>query len=225
MNIRGANERLEHVIVGSDIETISLAYMAANGVDNRLPAVHEAAACLCDSLRAYSSNPPAPQRYVQEREFFHFVADAASAISCVFMLAAAITNLVPDLRSNPKILERKYPHDLAKHVHSVAPGDPILPILDAVLADPIYAELRDLRDVMDHRGALPRSFVGVGDPNLIPIPPQVAHITTRPRDAIRTIPGGWEMDVNNVNRLLSWTADAIDRILTGLEDFARRRRP
>jgi hypothetical protein len=123
---------------------------------------------------ALSTAPPPDERYRQDHDLFGFVVSSLSAIECVYFAAYCIGSLLKPTDfplSRPASL-KFYPQDVSKRFQLAFPGDMLTDAMRAVLGDPEYKQLRDLRNVLAHRGTPPRMHFfrtsGPDTPSAIP---------------------------------------------------------
>ena len=85
-----------------------------------------------------------------------------------------------------------------------------------ILNDQTFTALKDLRDVLDHRGAVPRGYAkNVAEPDLVNGP----FISPAPKDSTRTLPYGRELS-EYLLRVQSWVDESIASLLSELEVLA-----
>jgi hypothetical protein len=145
----GDNRNIRHVFSSAWI-----------GVAHRLYAVAE----YDDDFRkaiATGSAPPPPERYRQERALFGCTASSLSALECFYMGAYAVGS-VKGAKSFP-LTDRKhlkkYPDEVAKAFERDYSGDQFTFEARSVIGSPDYEQLCELRDVLAHRGVLPRQHI------------------------------------------------------------------
>lgn len=102
------------------------------------------------------------------------------------------------------------------------PAERLTAAIAALVRDDTWLQLKDLRAVLDHRGALPRGFVGSGDPNASGIPPQVALQGRDPRNQARTLPFDWPLDRLHVFRFVDVIEQHVRYVLEELREFMVR---
>jgi hypothetical protein len=85
-----------------------------------------------------------------------------------------------------------------------------------LLEDQTFKALKDLRDVLDHRGAVPRGYAkNLSEPDRISGP----FISPVPKEATRTLPYGRELSEYLV-RVQSWVEENVERMISELEALA-----
>jgi hypothetical protein len=166
------NERVARRGSGNDYIWYGFA-SAWSGVAYRMRAALDHEQVFSASV-AHSTAPPPDERYRQDHDLFGFVVSSLSAIECVYFAAYCIGSLLKPTDfplSKPSSL-KFYPPDVSKRFQLAFPGDMLTDAMRAVLGDPEYEQLRDLRNVLAHRGTPPRmhffSSSGPGIPSAIP---------------------------------------------------------
>lgn len=146
---------------------------AWNGVAYRLRAAHEHADGFRVSISA-SSAPEPNKRYRQDHNLFGFVVSALSTLECFFFASYCIGSLLDASRfplSQAKDL-RFYPEDVSEQFGKAFPNDVLSSVMEVCLSSREYEQLRDLRNVLAHRGTPPRKhFLGTRNtdtPSAIP---------------------------------------------------------
>lgn len=187
-----ANDVLNRILkpiqarLGTDLrEPFAIAAMAANGVDTRLPAARGHAERLISSLESYSGSPPLSERRRQDQEMFELASSLVSAINCLCIFACAVATIFHGTPHATQC-EKAYPDEISSQLVRLFPDARLTRIVESLVHDALWSELKDLRAVLDHRGVLPRGFIGSGDPNHAGIRSQVAFVGSDPRNQART---------------------------------------
>jgi hypothetical protein len=108
------------------------------------------------SLIKHGPGPGQPLRYHQERNLFGFFSNGVSVLDayCFAMFAVGAIlipsnfSLVDEWKIDWKFTSIAY--------KSSFPGDPMPAVLDKLWVDPAYVDLREIRNVLTHRGVPPR---------------------------------------------------------------------
>lgn len=158
---------------------------AWNGVAWRLTGAREHSAALERSLRVHGGNPPAPERALEENALFGLYGTALSAIECC-SFAAFVAGSIVDSSSfaitTDNDLKRINPAHTLKTFADAFPADPVLQALNAMSGTAAFAEIRDARNILSHRGAPGRTHnmhVQVGGPPAVPSP-TIWNLTNHP---------------------------------------------
>lgn len=166
------NERVSQQSVGN--KTIWHAFAFAwNALAYRLRAAQEHCSAFSESV-ATSSAPPPEECYRQDSDLFAFVACAVSTVECFHFAAYCIGALAAPatfVLSNSSNL-RFYPSDVLGLFLKAFPNEAITGAMRQCLSSAEYKTLKQLRDVLAHRGTPPRqdffSTSGPDRPSAIP---------------------------------------------------------
>jgi hypothetical protein len=144
------------------------------------------------------------QRYRQERHLFGFFSNGFSAFEAFFYGMFAIGALVRPADfslATPKDQQAISPVSTNRAYMRAFPGDPILAAFQSLFTDSAYQELKEVRNVLNHRTAPGRTiFVSIGSDEDLP-----------PRWKINDIPLDGQMAANrraHHARLLGMLLDA-----------------
>lgn len=145
---------------------------AWSGLSYRFVAACEYEAALTSTLERSGGGLTTEQRYQQERDLFSFFSNCFSVFESTFYGLFSLGAL---------ILPSSFPMTTARDQQQISPtttaaamarafnGDPILGIINSVISDPDYLELREVRNILTHRAAPGRTFfVGIGTDDAIP---------------------------------------------------------
>lgn len=166
-----------------------------------------------------SNAPPPEERFKQSKALFGFFINALSAIECFFYSAhcmASILNPGAFPISRSKDL-RFYPEEVATNFNTNFTSDSISIKMRLCLAEPTYTEMKDMRDVLTHRGSPPRAFYAGGNHN---------GIATMPKN-IKDPSDHWQFDLlvdeqTTVYRR-QWLCDKLKELIIATNDFCNRR--
>lgn len=107
-----------------------------------------------------STSPPPEERSAQESALFGFFSHSFSALECFFFAAYCLGSIV-----KPKEFPISEANDLKIHAREIASkfqsgfsGEPISTEMRRCLDSPPYKQIATLRNVLTHRGSLPRRF-------------------------------------------------------------------
>jgi hypothetical protein len=165
--------------------------------------------------------PPSEERYQQERALFSFFSAGLSTLEC-FCFATYCLGSIARPTAFPMTKDRDlrfYPADVAKTFATEFPRERITNLLQQLVTAPEFAHLADLRNVLSHRGTLPRSVqvsVGTGSSGKTG-----AYIPSNPK----SLSSNWEFDQTvNVNLTFAfrkWLAKTVDDLLESASEFVR----
>lgn len=166
-----------------------------------------------------SNSPPPEERYKQGKALFGFFVNALSTIECFFYSAycmASILNPGAFPISRSKDL-RFYPENVADKFSTNFPNDCLSIEMRLCLDQPTYKEMKDMRDVLAHRGMPPRAFNCGGERN---------GMTTMPKN-IKDPSDQWQFDLpvdeqTTVSRR-QWLDNMLDGLIGAANDFCNRR--
>lgn len=104
--------------------------------------------------------PPPEERYEQEQALFGFCSACLSAVECLYFGAYCLGSLsgsteFPITKEGDLIF---YPKNVATAFRKAFPEDELTARLHELLRTPEFAQLSDLRNVLTHRGVLPRAI-------------------------------------------------------------------
>jgi len=128
-----------------------------------------------------SNSPPPEERYRQGKALFGFFVNAVSVTECFFYSANCMASIL-----KPYIFPLSKSEDLRMRSNKLVsrfanqfPNDRLSNDMRRCIGDPVYKKTKDIRDVLTHRGALPRKFYVGGD-----------------RDGLATMPNNVKAPVN-----------------------------
>lgn len=130
---------------------------AWNGVGYRLVVALDYDREFRESIKK-STAPPAIERLIQERALFGCVASALSSVECFFMAAYAVGAALnsPSFSVTDSGSLDKYPRDVAKAFRDDYPAFSFTSLVSEIVKSPNLKHLADVRNVLAHRGILPR---------------------------------------------------------------------
>jgi hypothetical protein len=165
--------------------------------------------------------PLAEPRYQQERALFAFYAAALSTVEC-FSFATYCLGSIAHPTGFPMTKDRDlkfYPSDVAKRFAKELPGERITELLQTLIDAPEFTQLSDLRNVLSHRGTLPRSIhasVGTGAPGKTG-----AYVASNPK----SLSSDWQFDQTvDVSLTLAnrtWLSEILHDLLEAESEFVR----
>lgn len=181
-----------------------LAAAAENGCVARVQAMRRHAADLGASLQE-SYAPPPDERDRQEADLFETFSNASSAVECTFIwVFAHACRLAPAL-TLADATGPMYPTDVLGRVRPAFPGAPVTAAMEEIVKAAPYQQIRNLRNVLSHRGTPGR---------LLAIPPSPPRI---PYENARDLPDGtppeWDMTQENIQGIVNWTEGAVVRVV------------
>jgi hypothetical protein len=197
------HQRFASFATGPQAQVWRVFAAAWNGIAYRLRSADEQRRILGASLRR-SAAPPPDERYTQEQALFVFFGSAASALECFYLASYCAANLLdPTTFPIDKAGHlNKYAPEIAKEFVHLRGTEAISVALSAHVASAWWTQLFDLRNVLTHRGSLPRlHFVsnvpGHDRPSAVPRNP-------------KALSGAWQYE-------FAMTDVAIDSLYTEVE--------
>jgi hypothetical protein len=136
-----------------------------NGIVYRYRAMTEYDEIFTTSISKIGSSPPPEERYHQDKALFGFFVNAVSVIECFFYAVFWIGIIIkPSLSPmDAKSLQSLYPKDISKKYEKEFPRENLTKKLRAFIGCPQYTDMKDMRDVLSHRGKLPRNYYAGGE--------------------------------------------------------------
>jgi len=136
-----------------------------NGLVYRYRAMTEYDEIFTTSISKFGSSPRPEERYHQDKALFGFFVNAVSVIECFFYAVYWISiitkpNLSPTSAKNLKFL---YAANITEKYEHEFPKETLTKKLRAFVGCPQYINMKDMRDVLSHRGKLPRNFYQGGE--------------------------------------------------------------
>jgi len=164
---------------------------------------------------ALSGSPEPEERFRQEQALFGFFVCALSSLECFFYSAYCIASIINDKAfpiSTPENLRFK-PEDVANKFADEFEGETISLRLGGCVRSPIYAELREIRNVLAHRGSLPRAFSEGGEQDgSVMMPSTPAALSTL-----------WNydfaVDMKTTSKRQQWVSRTLWHLLASAEQF------
>lgn len=166
-------------------------------------------------LITISKSPPPEDRLRQEQALFGFFVNALSALECFYYAAYCFASILKPVEfpvSTPKDL-KFYPNDVANKFAIIFAGEPISIEMQMCLNSPTYDELMKIRNVLAHRGTLPRQFFIGGEKDgsaMIPSNPTAPSILWSYDFAI---------DSKTTQERAQWVSKTLSRLLEVAEQF------
>lgn len=132
-----------------------------NGLAHRFRSATESHKALTESVQR-SSAPAPEERYIQELALFTFVVSAVSTVECFYYSMYCIGGIIvpnkfpmsksKDLKFYPEKVSKLYIEEFPAEQHSIS--------MASFLTDSQLIQLTELRNVLTHRGDIPRMHFG-----------------------------------------------------------------
>jgi hypothetical protein len=190
-----------------------------NGVAYRYRAMAEYDEQFTTSIKNSGNSPPSEERYKQDNTLFGFFVCAVSTIACFFystywMGVILEPNGFPSDSKNLKYLS---PGTIRDKFNANFHGDALTRQMEECVNDPMYTDMKYIRDVLSHRGMLPRKFYRGGERN---------GMATMPKN-IKDPSDQWQFDLpmdekTTVSRR-QWLDNILNRLIIEANDFCNRR--
>jgi hypothetical protein len=167
---------------------------------------------------AKSTAPPTKERLIQERALFGCLASALSSVECFFMATYAVGAAMnspsfPILSSNN--LE-KYPKNIAKALAADYPTSSFTKLVNEIDTSPKLKQLMDLRNVLAHRGILPRRHF------LSNVADKASAVPVNPKALATEHDYAAELSDQTTRIHTEWVLESLNRLVVGLNGFIPR---
>lgn len=186
---------------------------AWNGLAYRFTACAEHDERFTGSVRQAGSAPPAPERYIQERELFGFFVTGLSALECVAYGCFALGSMVAPahfLFVTPTEKRDVSTATTARRMQQAFTADPLAGALDGVAAAPEFKDWSAIRNILIHRSTPRRTmrrFLG----------------STRGAGATTWGAAGVPIDTQTTAVRRAWLAERLTAVITATEEFVAAR--
>ena|SRR5437867_894183 len=192
---------------------------AWNGLSHRYRAADELNQDFVAAMAA-GDGPPMEDRHRQEHALFAFASTALSSLECLCFGAyclGALGHAAAFSISHERDL-RFYPADVERAFAQSFPTAKLTGSLSSLLAASEFKDLTDLRNVLSHRGTLPRSFflsVGGG-----PAAKTGAYVPSNPKSLSSDWVFDRAVDKRLTQSLRDWLGVSLADLLPATSDFA-----
>jgi hypothetical protein len=192
--------------------------VAWRGLKNRYRATDEYHKEFTDSIMKHGNSPSPEERYGQERALFGFFTSAISTVDCFFYSTYWIGAILKpgEFPSDPKKLKYMYPRDVVERFNTNFPGDDLTNRMIVCVCEPTYNEMRDMRDVLGHRGELPRRFDRGGERD------GMATMPTNPKDPSDQWRYDLSIDEKTTATRRQWLSDTLRDLTSVAADFCEK---
>jgi len=189
-----------------------------NGLAYRYRAMAEYDEQYGSSIKAFGNSPPSEERYKQGKALFGFFVSAVSTIECFFYSAYWVgAILAPGTFPSDSKAIKLYPSDIAKKFEATFPEDSFSKQMIRCVCQSTYAEIKNVRDVLSHRGMLPRRFYKGGERN------GMATIPANPKD----LSDQWQYDLSIDEKTTAtrrqWLSGELERLTSAASKFCERK--
>jgi hypothetical protein len=194
---------------------------AWNGVGYRITATVQYDVDFRAALAAGGSGPAGAERFNQERALFGCATSSVSAIDCFYMASYAVAASIPSALFPLDIAKRlkKYPPDVAALFDAAFPCDAFTSMAAEAANSKEFDALKDVRDVLSHRGTLLRShFVSVGGAT----PSYAAH-PSNPKELAEDFDYSQTLSDDTTRIHAHWTLSTLNKLVVELRAFIERR--
>jgi len=189
-----------------------------NGLAYRYRAMAEYDEQYASSIEAFGNSPPPEERYKQGKALFGFFVSAVSTIECFFYSTYWFGAILKPGKfpASSKAL-KLYPVDIAKKFEVDFPGDSLSKQMIRCVHEPMYAEMKDVRDALSHRGMLPRQFYRGGERN------GMATMPTNPKDLSNQWQYNLSIDERTTAIRRQWLSGQLKGLTSAANNFSERR--
>lgn len=206
-----ASKREKH---GSAGQSFAAAW---NAVPIRFQAMFEADDTFTGSVMR-SNMPPADERYTQEKALFKFFTSARSSLECFYFASYCIGSIV-DSDTFPIEIQKDlkiYPKDVSKNFNKRFSQDSLSIVLDKTIKAAEFEIIKEYRDFLSHRGALPRhAYVGGNKHGS-------AFIPENPRDLSDNWKPTFELNDYSTRGIRKWLEATLSNCIAELHSFTRQ---
>jgi hypothetical protein len=189
-----------------------------NGLAYRYRAMVEYDRAFTQSIRD-SVSPPPEDRYQQGKDLFGFFMNAVSVFECFFYSAYCIASILESKRfpiSEPQDL-KFYPDDVVKKFVTAFTDDRLSKDMSQCIGNPVYTDMKVMRDVLAHRGSPPRRFYAGGERN---------GLATMP-DNVKGLPDTWQferpVDAGTTASYHGWISQELGFLMEAAVEFCKQR--
>lgn len=189
-----------------------------NGLAHRYRAMDEYHKEFMASITKHGNSPPPEERYGQERALFGFFTNAISTVDCFFYSTYWIGAILkPDeFPSDPIKLKYIYPRYVMERFNNNFTGDDLTNRMIVCVCEPTYSEIKDMRDVLGHRGMLPRRFYKGGERN------GMATMPANPKDSSDLWRYDLSIDEKTTATRRQWLSDTLKDLTSVAADFCEK---
>jgi hypothetical protein len=155
-------------------------------------------------------------RYPQEEALFSVAFNVTSAAECLLLSTAFLGAVLKSHRGSHAVLPslRSGPKDIRKYFVRQFPGTAIARVVEDLVEDRKRLQILDLRNIMTHRGSIPRTHVvSPRNPGHVRIPADVDEVYLR-IEAEDGAESRVKLTPNLGNDLVSWLGAHIDHVIT-----------
>jgi hypothetical protein len=182
-----------------------------NGLAYRYRAMAEYDEQYTSAIKAFGNSPPFEERYKQGKALFGFFVSAVSTIECFFYSAYWVGAILKPRKFPSKSEALKLSAvNIAKKFEADFPEDSLSKQMIRCVHEPTYTEMKNVRDVLSHRGMLPRRFYRGGERN------GMATMPTNPKD----LSNQWQYDLSIDERTTATRRQWLSVELRGLTSAA-----
>jgi hypothetical protein len=189
-----------------------------NGVVYRYRAMAEYDEQFTTSIKNYGNSPPSEERYKQGNTLFGFFVCAVSAIECFFYSTYWMGVILKpnEFPSDSRNLKHLYAETIAEKFNANFHGDALTEQMKRCVDDPMYTDMKDIRDVLSHRGMLPRTFYRGGERD------GMATMPTNPKDSSDQWQYDFPVDVQTTTSRRQWLCNILKGLIDSTVDFCTR---
>lgn len=190
-----------------------------NGVAYRYRAMAEYDEQFTTSIKNSGNSPPSEERYKQDNTLFGFFVCAVSTIECFFYSTYWMGVILKpnEFPSDSKNLKYLYAENIADKLNANFHGDALTEQMRRCIDDPMYTDMKDIRDVLSHRGMLPRTFYRGGGRD------GMATMPTNPKDTSDQWQFDLQVDVQTTASRRQWLDNMLKKLIAAADDFCNRR--
>ena len=190
-----------------------------NGVRYRYRAMAEYDEQFTTSIKNHGNSPPYEERYKQDNSLFGFFVCAVSTIECFFYSTYWIGVILKpkEFPSDFKSLEGLYAKTIAHKFNANFQGDALTEQMTQCVKNTMYTAMKNMRDVLSHRGNLRRAFHQGGERN------GIATMPINPKDSPDKWQDDFSIDTDTTTLYHRWLRDNLTGLITATDNFCKQK--
>jgi hypothetical protein len=157
--------------------------------------------------------------YKQDNALFGFFVCAVSAIDLFFYATYWLGVILKsdEFPSDTKSLKRLYPGPIAKYFLANFQGEALTTEMEECINDPKYIALKDMRDVLSHRGLLRRT-INIGGKR-----DGIVTMVENPKDSLDSWQDGLTLNEETTVSRHLWLSGEITKLVAATDEFCGRK--
>ena len=196
--------------------------MGWNGLAYRYRAAAEYDNEFTISIKQSGNSPPPEERYKQGTFLFGFFANAVSVIECFFFSAYFMASILKPNEfpfSESDELKNINPQYVASSFTQYFPKITLIHEMTKCIRADKYKQIYDMRNVLSHRGMLPRKFYRGGERD------GMTTMPINPKDTSNNWQYDFPVDEQTTATYLHWLSDTLKLLVESSLDFCTQQLP